>query len=214
MADIFREIDEDLRRDRLIRLWQRYGNWLLVACGLIVLGTGVFVGWQDWQARIHAAEAARFESALDEAQAGMTTTAAQDLQVLAGEDHSGYGLIARVEAAVIEVRTNDKAGGLAALQAIAEDPTVDDSYRGLARVFWALFAVDSLPRATIEEQLKSMTAETSPWRFVSREILALADLRAGDRNGALILYKNLADDLDAPQTQRARAAEIITDLQD
>jgi hypothetical protein len=41
---------------------------------------------------------------------------------------------------------------------------------------------------------------------------ALARLKSGDKNGALELYKSLADDLTAPPSLRARAAEMASAL--
>ncbi len=41
MADIFREIDEEVRRDRAAELWKKYG-WLLT--GLAVLAVAAMAG--------------------------------------------------------------------------------------------------------------------------------------------------------------------------
>ena len=41
MSDIFREIDEELRRDNLLKLWQRYGRYVIgvVVLALLIAGT-------------------------------------------------------------------------------------------------------------------------------------------------------------------------------
>ncbi|MBX6324392.1 MAG: hypothetical protein IRY94_21475, partial [Rhodospirillaceae bacterium] len=46
MADIFREVDEELRRENLVKLWKRYGSYILAAALLIVVGSGGYVVWQ------------------------------------------------------------------------------------------------------------------------------------------------------------------------
>lgn len=213
MADLFREIDEDLRRDRMLRLWQKYGYLLGICAGLIVVGTGLFVGWQSWQTRLRDADAARFTAAIAAAQAGPSDAAIKDLQVLAASGHGGYQLIARIEAAALQAQNKNPANGLAALRAIADDGSVDQSYRGLASVLWGLYGVDTIPRELIGGSLVPMITPDNPWRFLATEVMALADLRAGDKASAIKRYQSLADDLGAPQSQRARAAEIITDLQ-
>ena len=43
MSDIFREIEEDLQRDRYKKLWEKYGNLVIAAAVVLVLGTA---GWQ------------------------------------------------------------------------------------------------------------------------------------------------------------------------
>ncbi len=213
LADLFREIDEDLRRDRALRLWQRYGYWLGIGCGLIIIATGLYVVWQNWQEKRVEADSAHFTAAVAAAQAGTSDIAVKQLQVLAATGRGGFGLIARVEAAALQAQGSDKSGGLAALKAIADDSGVDPSYRGLAAVLWGLDAVDTAPREILGGELQPLTAPDNAWRFLAQETLALADLRAGDRVSAKKRYQSIADDLAAPQTQRARAAEIINDLQ-
>ena len=213
MADLFREIDEDLRRDRMLRLWQKYGYVLAIGIGLIIAGTALFVGWQSWQTRLRDADAARFTAAIAAAQAGPSDGAIRDLQVLAASGHGGYKVIARIEAAALQAQGKSNASGLSALHAIADDSAVDLSYRGLASVLWGLYGVDTIPREVVGGSMEPLTSPDSPWRFLATEVMALADLRAGDKASAIKRYQSLADDLGAPQSQRARAAEIITDLQ-
>ena len=49
LADIFQEIDEELRRDRWEILWQKYGKYLVGCAVAIVAGTAAWVGWQNYQ---------------------------------------------------------------------------------------------------------------------------------------------------------------------
>src|SRR5436305_1144715 len=43
VSDIFHEVDEEVRREQLKKLWERYGNLLIAACVLVVLATA---GWR------------------------------------------------------------------------------------------------------------------------------------------------------------------------
>ena len=48
MADIFREVEEDIRRDRLQQLWDKYGIYLIgLVVGIIAL-TSLVVGWRAY----------------------------------------------------------------------------------------------------------------------------------------------------------------------
>ncbi len=44
MADIFDEIDEDLKRDRAQELWARYGKFVIAAAAAVVLAVGSLQG--------------------------------------------------------------------------------------------------------------------------------------------------------------------------
>ena len=70
---------------------------------------------------------------------------------------------------------------------------------------------ESDPKIAIE-RLQRLTESGNPWRASALELTAAAKLKAGDRNGALDIYKALADDLTAPQKLRARAAEMAAAL--
>ena len=37
MSDIFHEVDEEVRREQLKKLWQKYGWLVIAACVLVVL---------------------------------------------------------------------------------------------------------------------------------------------------------------------------------
>jgi hypothetical protein len=218
LADIFREIEEDLRRDRALQIWRRHGKLIIALVVLIILGTAAGVGWQNWRQNQAEARGAEYLQATTLIQAGANDQAVRALQAIAAQTGSGYGLLARIDAAALEARTPDDAAtvtkGLAALKAVGDDSSVEETYRDLALVLWGLDGVDTLSRDEITTSLQPLTVAPNPWRFTATEVTALAALRAGDKPTALTLYKSLTDDLDAPQSVRARAAEIVTDLQD
>ncbi len=208
MADIFREIDEDLRRDSLIRLYQRYGRFAIGGAVLVVLGVAGFEGWSAWQQRQAEADGLRFTELSGIAEADPAKAVAS-LEVLADRGASGYRLLARFEAAGLKARGSDRAGGIAAMRAIADDARVDPEYRDLARLLAAGYAVDTAPAGEITSALQPLTIAPNPWRFAATELIALARYKAGDTATAVKLYQQLADDLDAPHAMRARAAEIV-----
>jgi hypothetical protein len=70
---------------------------------------------------------------------------------------------------------------------------------------------DSQPQAVID-RLKPLTDSGSAWRPTALELTAAAKLKAGDKAGALDIYKKLADDLAAPEGVRGRAAEMAAVL--
>ena len=211
LADIFSEIDEDLRRDRLDKLWQRYRGWIIGAAVGIIAATAAGVAWRDYQQTQYAQLALRYSDAerLAKTDATKATTA---FEAIAADSSNGYNAMARVRAAALKAQGADKAGGVAGLKAIAADSNVDEPYRSLAQILAAEYGIDDEPPADIIAKLQPLTAPPSPWRFSALELTALAQLKSGDKPGAIKSYKQLADDLEAPQSMRARATEIIAAL--
>jgi hypothetical protein len=211
LADIFREIDEDLRRDRMVKLWQRYGRFVIGAAVLIVVATAAVVAWRDWQRRQDEALGLQYAQATALAQTD-AAKAVNEFGKLAADGGTGYATLARLEAAVLKTKGSDKAGGLAALQTIAADGGVEQPYRNLAAILAAFYGVDDEPTAEFVSRLQPLTSVQSPWRFSALELTALSQLKSGDKPAALKSYQQLADDLEAPQSLRARATEIVAAL--
>ena len=61
MADIFHEVDEEVRREQLKRLWDRYSIYFIALAVLIVAGIGAWRGYEYWVAKRAAAAGAAFE---------------------------------------------------------------------------------------------------------------------------------------------------------
>ena len=64
MADIFQEVDEEVRREQLKKLWARYGNYIVAACVVVVLAVGGWRGYEWWQSKRAAESGAAFEQAV------------------------------------------------------------------------------------------------------------------------------------------------------
>ena len=211
MSDIFREIDEELRRDNLWKLWSRYGRYVIAAVVLALAIAGAIVGWREHQASERRAQGQRYSTALALAREGKDGEAAKAFALLAREG-GGYSLLAAFEDAELLAKSGDKKAAIAAYDRLAGPPGIDPEFRDLAVLLAGMQEVaDGDATATIE-RLKPLTVGGNPWRASALDLTAAAKLKAGDRGGALAIYKELADDLSAPQGLRARAAEMAAAL--
>ncbi|MDB5408411.1 MAG: rane protein [Rhodospirillales bacterium] len=214
MSEIFREIDEELRRDNYAKLWARYGHYLVGLVVLIVVATAAVVGWRGYQAGQQRAESVRYAAALDLAKKGQLAPAADAFALLAREGGAGVAALARLQEAALRAQTGDEPAAAAAYKALAADTSVDLSYRDLATLLLGFQDLKSADPKVAIADVAPLMAPTNPWRFSATEVTALADLRNGDRAAARTLYKQLADDLSAPSGLRARAAEMSAALAD
>ncbi len=211
MADIFQEIDEDLRRDRMAKLWTRYGKYAIGVAILIVVVTALVVAYQNYRLQQYQALGLKYAETGITLHAGDDDKAVVGFESLAAQDKAGYGLLARLQAATLKAKdSKDKEGGLAALAAIAADGSVDPVYRDLATVLGGLYGIDQGKPEDIIARMKPLV--DGPWRFTALEVTALAQIKAGDRAAGLKTYQELADDLGAPASLRSRATEIVNGL--
>jgi hypothetical protein len=212
MSDIFREVDEDLRRDQLDKLWKKYGSWVIGAAVLVVGATAAWTGWKEWQLHERRAESIKYVAALDLAGSGQADKAVEAFAELGKGESAGHGLLARFEAAALKAKAGDKSGAAAAFTAIAEDGGVDRTYRDLAAILSGLHALAAGEPAAVLARVQPIASGDSPWRANALEVTALAQLKSGDKAAARESYRRIADDLSAPPSLRARAAEMVQAL--
>ncbi|MDO9707005.1 tetratricopeptide repeat protein [Paracraurococcus lichenis] len=212
MADIFDEVEEDLRAERMRRLLSRYGSLLIGAALLVLLGVAGLQGWRWYEARGAAQAAGAYLAAgRDAAQPNADTKAiAQRYDALAAGAPEGYRTLARLRAAALKAEWGDRAGALADWDAVARDGGTDALYRGLATLLWALHALDGGDAAAIESRLAPLAE--GPWRASVEEVRALAAMQRNDTATAKRLLTGLRGDIQAPQGVRDRAGRLLAEL--
>jgi hypothetical protein len=212
VADIFTEVDEDLRRDRAERLWKAYGKYLMAAALVVVLATAGWTWWNDHQRKQAAAEGERFFAAASRLASADPQQAIGAFDALGREGKSGFRIVALMHEAGLKARNADAPGALAIYRAVANDAAADPDLRDAAALLGALVSVETLPPAEIDGMLARLTTATSPWRFSALEVSAVAALRGGNPARAKELYTRIADDVAAPGSSRTRAAEMLQAL--
>lgn len=206
MSDIFREVDEDLRRDRMEGLFKRYGGIALGAALLIIAGTAGYKVWQhqtETQREQETNALARAVSAAQDPAKGAGTLA--DYAKSAPADMAA---LARLNEAAALAAQNKRAEAIKIYDALAAATGVAQPFRDLAVLLSAQNQLESGDPAALQAALLPLTADTSPWRHSAREATALLAARAGDRARAHTLFQQLADDASAPAGVRSRAREL------
>jgi len=210
VADIFQEVDEEVRREQLKKLWQRYGNYVVAACILIVVGVGGWRSYEWWQTRKAGENGAAFEAAVTLAQAGKHQEAEAAFAKLAADGTAGYRILARLREAA-ELSQTDRKGAVAAYDAIAADGNAGRVMQDLAAVRAGLLLVDDAPYSEIKTRLEPLVASERPYRYSARELLALSAWKSHDLAAAKQWADLIATDPQTPPDSRSRA-EVLSEL--
>ncbi len=208
-----REVDEELRREQITTLWQRYGKYLIAACVLVVLATAGLRGWDWWRER----EAARIGDLYLAADQLVTeednSEAIKAFEAIATSEKGGYSAIAGLRAATLKITSGDKAGAIALYDKIAGDGRVDDILQDLARLRAAYLALDEDDMDGAASRVSKLAVTGNPWRHGAREVLGLVALDKGDNDAALSHFADIERDEEAPSDIRARATALLAVLQ-
>jgi hypothetical protein len=208
MTDLFREIDEEVRRDEAMKLWQRYGTLIIVLAAVLVIGVA---GWRyyDWQRQTAAAAAAmRLESALQLLRDGKGAEAEAALTGLGSDAPPALLALGRLRAAA-ELAKRDAPAAIAAYDAVSRDPAVDAALQDLARLRAGALALDHAAPADAARRLETLSQPGNVWRFSALELLAAAALKTGDGAAAARHLDAIIIDPAAPAGLRQRAELLI-----
>ncbi len=210
MTDIFQEVDEEVRRERLKKLWDQYGNYLIAACVLIVVGVAAWRGYQWWEAKQAAQSGAAFEQAVSLAAAGKHQEAEAAFAKLTTDGTAGYRVLARLREAA-ELSATDSKGAVAAYDEIAADKNAGRIIQDLAAVRAGFLLVDTAPYSEIRDRLEPLAAADRTFRYSAREILALSAWRANDATAARQWIDMIMIDPQTPAGTRSRVG-VLSEL--
>jgi hypothetical protein len=208
LSDIFREIDEELRRHNLQQLWNRYSSYIIALAVVVVLCTAGVMGWRAYQLNQRQAEGVRYAAALDLSRQGKNAEASDAFSSLAQTSSSGRVALARLEAAASKAKANDIPGAIAIYDQLAADTKADSIFRDAATLLSARYGLETAdPQATIAK-LQPLTNAANPWHGMAAEMTAITELKSGDKAKAKSDFEALAKDNAVSQGVRQRAAEM------
>lgn len=208
MTDIFHEIEEDLRRERLRGLWDRFGALIIALVILIIVAAGGWSGYSYWQSQRAEEAGAAFMQASSLMEEGKYAEAEAAFNTLAAEAPQGYRAMALLRAASAAA-ARDPAAGVSAFDALARDTRLDPLVRDMAALRAALLLVDTASLADIRSRVDGLiNTPSAPVRNSAREILALAQLRAGEPAEANKTATAITEDPESTPGLRSRA-ELI-----
>jgi hypothetical protein len=203
VSDIFQEVDEEVRRERLEQLWKRYGNYIIAAALVILVGIGAWRGYIYWEERRAAESGAAYEAASVLAEEGKHAEAGAAFAKLATDGTAGYRSLARFREAA-QLGLSDPKAAVAAYDALASDASIGRALQDLAVVRAALLLVDTAPYQELRARLEPVTAPDRPFRHSARELLAFSAWRSGDSAATRQWIDAVLADPSAPSSIRNR----------
>ena len=207
MSELFDEVDEDVRRDQLKKLWDKYSLLIIALAILVVAGVGGWRGYQYVEGKKAAEAGAAFDRASELSEQNKHAEAEAAFADLAAKAPSGYRILARLRAAA-EIATRDPQAAAKAYDEIAADRSVGVAEQDLARIRAAQLVIDTTTYPNMLQRLEPATAQGSTFRHTAREMLALSAWHANDATATRQWLDQIANDGDTPPSLRSRAEAL------
>jgi hypothetical protein len=208
---IFKEVDEELRSDRLRSLWSRFGPYLIGAAVLVVLMVAVNEGWSWWQKTQAAQSSDQFYAALKLADGSDVEAARKALDGVIANGSGGYPTLAKFREAALLAQSGKTDEAIAAYDALATNET-NPHLREVALVLAAYLLVDKGDVAGVEQRVSGIITPTDPMRNAARETLGLARYKAGDLDGAAKAFEDAISDPTGDAGMRSRLQLYLSQL--
>jgi hypothetical protein len=201
MSDVFDEISDDLRQQKLNQFWKENGSWIIGGAIGAVLLTGALTLWRE---HTLARNTEQTTQVVTLEKAGDLTK----LDTFAGSADKDHAMMARfAEAdAYIAKKQNDKA--LAVYDTIANTSGLDKTWRDLARLHSVSLRLDKDPPEALAKELATLDGDKDVWRYSAREMEALLAARQGQMQKAASLLSAIAGDPTVPDDMRQRAYNL------
>jgi hypothetical protein len=212
LADIFQEIDEELRRDRWENVWKKYGKYVIGTAALIVIGTAAWVGWQQYQLSQSLSVTSTMHAAMAAASAGEDEKAIEGFTAISAEGNDQQTALALLQEAALRAGNGDLESALGLYQSLRENSSLAEPYRALATIRAVEADLDTGDPATMLGWLAPLGEDGSDWRFAAWELSAYLEQRTGNSTAAKALLERLLDDPDTPVAARARAEAYLARL--
>ncbi|MEA2921816.1 MAG: hypothetical protein QOF07_1779 [Bradyrhizobium sp.] len=207
MSELFDEVDEEVRREQLKKLWDRYSIYIVAGALLIIAAVGGWRGYQYLEGKKAAEAGVAFDKAVELSEQSKHAEAEAAFNDLAAKAPSGYRLLARLRAAA-EAANRDPQAAAKLYDEIAADRSVAAPEQDLAKVRAAGLLLETASYPSMLARLEPATGPTAAFRHTARELLALSALRANDTTAARRWLDVIASDGETPPSLRSRAEAL------
>jgi hypothetical protein len=207
VTELFDEVDEEVRREQLQRLWEKYSIFIIAAALLVIAAVGGWRGYQYFEEKRAAEAGDAFNKAVELSEQGKHSEAETAFTNLAAKAPSGYRMLARFRAAA-EAATREPQAGAKMFDELAADASIGAEQQALARIRAAGLLVDSASYADMLRRLEPDAAAGQTFRHSARELLALSAFRANDSTATRQWLDQLELDAETPPSMRSRAEAL------
>lgn len=207
MSELFDEVDEEVRREQLKKLWDKYSIFIIAAAILVVAAVGGWRGYEYLEAQKAAEAGAAFDAAIELAEQNKSTEAEAAFDKVATTAPAGYRMLARLRAAG-EVAARDPKAAAKMYDELAADRSIGTEQQDLARIRAAGLLLDTETYPNILQRLEAAAKPDATFRHTARELLALSAWRANDTTAARQWLDMIANDGETPSAMRQRAEAL------
>ena len=207
-----KEVDENLRRDRMTDFFKSYGKWVALGVVLFLAAVGGWIYWQEQRKREASEQSEQLHSLLTDLAAGRTQTVPQRVAQLETSHSDVVRASAMLTDAAVALEQNNRSAAIAKYRELAGDKDIAEPFRDVATVRLTALEFDTIKPEEVVTRLQPMAKAGHPWFGSAGEMTALALMKQNKNAEAGRLFAAIAADSQVPSSIRSRAVQVAGTL--
>jgi|TARA_B000000532_G_C18807213_1_gene379694 hypothetical protein len=206
MSDILRQVDEDLRKERLSNLWKKYGLYLVAFIIVIVL---TVVGYQLKASIDKSKNENLLEIYIESANSESFNQQLLMLETITNSKNIHLSGLADLKIANLFIENKNIEKGLIKLEEIAANQNYDIIINDLATYLLLMIKINELSEGRFMEQINTVNVQNSKFKYLFMELISIKKLLIGKNKESTKGFQELIDLIDTPADIKTRAIKFI-----
>lgn len=207
-----REIDEEIKNDRIKKLWDQYGLFIILFVIAAVSAAVSYETFKSWKEKRNQQYSNSYAYALNLQNQGRYAESLEVLEKMKEADNGIYSDVAEIQIANILVDQGKTNEAVKILEEVVNKKSFNKQMRDVATIKLASYKLDTAPSEEIRKLIVPYTESENSWTNIARELLAMLAVRDADFAQAKKLYNDIANSTGATETLKARAKDMLATL--
>ena len=209
MANIFNEVDEDIRKERYQNLWSKYGKYIIGFLVLIVIIFSLTQYLQSKNISDNKKILNTYFTAIESIEKNQLDLADQNLRIVYNEKNKILAAVSGIKLSQVYLEDNQKNKALSLLEDIYSNNSQESSYRELALYKYIIIYFENIDVGNIEYMIGSIENDNNEFNLYFQEMIGIEYLTLGNTKKANSIFTNLSLDENTPFDLRMRLDKLI-----
>ena len=210
--EFIREVDEDLKEEKRIKLWKKVFPYVVTISVTIVFFTSGFVFWENYTKKTNQKLGDDFTAAVQLAKEEDIDAALIALDRIVDKGSDGYATIAKMKKASLLIENGKIEKGLE-IYLDLEKNAVDQSFRDIATILFVINSMDKSDPDILLEKIKPLESGNI-WKSSALELKAFVFLKKNNNKAAKETFKKIIEMSSSPSSLSKRARNMMEFLED
>jgi len=212
LGDIFQEVEEDIRSDKVRSIWKKYRVYIILLLLLIVCSVGIKSFWDYYKLKNLETRSENYFKAIDLINQDGGIGGIQALTTFSeqnGENENYLTMISNFTEAALRRNNNDLKNSLE-IYSVIINGDIDITYKDYAKIQSAEVLMELKNYKEAKVFLSEVTG--SLFSNIAKEYTGYIELYEGNTSKAKDIFQEIVDDASVQNTIKDRIKEILVTL--